>query len=608
MSTPIDDIKARLDVAELIQGYIKIHKAGINYKAACPFHGEKTPSFFISPTRQIWHCFGCGRGGDIFKFVMEIEGMEFPDALRLLAQKTGVILKREDPQARSEKNRLYDVCEEAAIIFEKNLALTPAPKNYLKKRGVTENSIREFRLGFAPESWNFLLRSLTAKGFKKEEMEKAGLVIKSEDKGSYYDRFRSRLMFPISDNNGRTIGFGGRIFSPAADVVRSSDNKSPKGQGDKLSTTDNVGSGQAKYVNTPATPIYDKSSVLYGFDRAKQEIRSQNKVVVVEGYMDCLMSQQAGVKNTIAVSGTALTPQQLKTLRRLCDSMISSFDTDAAGDSATKRSLALASEFEFERKIAAIPSGKDPADAVLENPQSWLAAVEKAKPIVELFFEKTFREKNPNHIDGKKEISSILIPYIAELSNEVEKGYWVKELATRLEISEDSAWKEIKRGSRKPEPFFPSIAKTETIKKIPTRRDMIEERLLTLLPLVSPEIRERELASHHLIFSTPVNQEIFNVLKNNMPHITFTPDILKEMDMLKFKGEVLAGITKNLENDFLACKKELETISIKEQLVKLGQEIQNKEKQGNHTELAVLLQNFQELAQRLKTLNIIKTG
>lgn len=580
MNSPIEEIKVRLDVVETLQGYIKVLRAGANYKAVCPFHGEKTPSFFISPARQIWHCFGCGRGGDIFKFVMEIEGLDFPEALRMLAQKAGVVLKREDPAIRSEKNRLYDVCEEASLIFEHTLANTPVVKNYLKKRGVDDNVIKEFRIGFAPQNWDFLLRSLAAKRYGNGEVERAGLAVKSDDRSSWYDRFRGRIMFPITDANSRVIGFGGRIFE----------------------TGTNPKKDEAKYVNTPTTTIYDKSTVLYGFDRAKQDIRSKNQVVVVEGYMDCIMSHKAGVKNTIAVSGTALTPQQLKILRRLCDTMVSSFDTDAAGDSATKRSLALASQFEFERKIAAIPSGKDPADAVLENPQSWLAAVADAKPVVEFFFEKVFREKNPNRVNGKKEISSVLLPLIVEISNEIEKDHWVGELAKRLEVSEDSIRKELKKGKTSVA-MNTFASKKEIEKKIPRRRDLLEERMLTLMPLVSADIRSRELANHHIIFTSSLNQEIFAALYNNLPRTDLTDNVKEQLDMLKFKGEVLAGITKSVNEDFLNCKMELEKDSIKEQLLKIGKELQTKERGGNRQEVAILLQSFNELSNKLKTLN-----
>lgn len=594
MFSPVEEIKSRLDVVDVIQGYVRLQKAGINYKAICPFHAEKTPSFFVSPSRQIWHCFGgCGKGGDIFKFIMEIEGLDFPEALRMLAARAGVVLRREDPLIRSERNRLYDICEAAARVFAESLQRTPAAKKYLSGRGVKDETIQNFRLGFAPHSWDFLLKSLGAKGFRPEEIEKAGLVVKSEDGSSRYDRFRSRIMFPIADANGRIIGFGGRIF--AHEQTRTA----PLSAGN----TNRHEQTEAKYVNTPNTLIYDKSRALYGFDKAKQEIRTKNQVVLVEGYMDCLMSHQAGVKNTIAVSGTALTPQQLTSLKRLCDTMISSFDTDAAGESATKRSLTLAAQFEFGRKIARIPSGKDPADAVLENPDAWKEAIERAEPVVEFYFGKARREYSPRTPDGKKQIAGLLVPYVAELANEVEKAHWVGELALLLNIREEAVWAELQR-YRPAVPYTPTQNLNGIKVAAPTRRFMLEERLLSLLPFVGVEARAPLLERTALSFSSPLNQQIFGVLtKETASQTAVEPHLHESLEMLRFKGEVLGTITKNLEDEFTVCRRELEKECIKERLVRVGEEIQHKERASDAEGTAHLLKNFQELSVQLKQLS-----
>lgn len=588
MNSPVEEIKSRLDLAELIQSYVRLHKAGINYKANCPFHGEKTPSFFVSPTRQIWHCFGCGRGGDAFKFVMEIEGHDFPEALRMLAARTGVVLKREDPAIRSERNRLYDLCEEAAKIFERNLALTPAVRSYLVKRGLKEETIREFRIGFAPHSWDFLLKALFARGFKKEEVERAGLAIKSEDKSSWYDRFRSRIIFPIDDASGRVVGFSGRIFREES---RSNPSSRARDEGNPEAKD------EAKYVNTPNTLIYDKSRVLYGFDRAKQEIRQKNQVVVVEGQMDLVMSHQAGVKNTIAVSGTALTPQQLKTVKRLCETLVSSFDTDAAGESATKRSLALASQFEFECKVAVIPSGKDPADAVRENPEAWIRAVVEAKPVVEFYFTKALQEKDAKTATGKKEIAALVLPWIRELGNEIERVHWIKMLAEKLAVGEEAVWKEL---SKVESPAGVSAKEEEGIAHAPKRRDLLEERLLALLPLVGEERKNQSLQNHYLTFTSSLHQELFGILSGEGKMLAASPELLKQLEIFRFKGEVLAQMVSDPVQEFLLCKRELEKECVKERLLVLGEEIGKKEKEGNQTAVTTLLQDFRLLSERLK--------
>lgn len=311
MSSIVDQIKDRVDIIDLISGYLKLQKSGINYKARCPFHNEKTASFFVSPERQIWHCFGCSAGGDIFGFVKQIEGIEFADALRMLAARAGVELHRQSPeyqQYQTAKTKLYEICALATRFFEKQLRESVAGKkalDYLRDRGLTDESIKNFRLGYAPESWNALGEFLE-RNYDSKDVFDAGLAVKKENSG-YYDRFRSRIMFPIFDLNGQVVGFSGRIFGePAKDAEA------------------------AKYVNTPQTAIYDKSRVLYGLDKAKLDIRRKNKCLVVEGNIDVIMSYQAGAANVVASSGTALTDGHLKIIKRYTDNLDLCFDADSA--------------------------------------------------------------------------------------------------------------------------------------------------------------------------------------------------------------------------------------------------------------------------------------
>jgi len=584
MNSPIEEIKARLNVVDVIQGYIRLQKAGINYKANCPFHGEKTPSFFVSPTRQIWHCFGCGRGGDHFKFIMEIEGHDFPEALRLLAGRAGVILKREDPRLRSERNRLYDVCEAAAGFFEKNLALTPAVLQYVGARGILPATAKEFRIGFAPKSWDTLLKFLQGQGFSADDTEKAGLAIRSEDKQSIYDRFRGRIIFPIFDASGRSIGFGGRIFD-AADT---------RGHQDRGQTQN-----EAKYVNTPNTLIYDKSKVLYGFDKAKQDIRVRGHAVVVEGYMDCVMSHQAGIKNPIAVSGTAFTPHELGMIKRLADTLIFSFDADAAGESATRRSLALAAEFEFERKIVEIPSGKDPADAVLENPESWRTAVAGALPVVEFYYRKAFSRFDPKTPEGKKEITALVMPYVAELGDEIQKAHWIQKLSSDLVVPREAVDKELRRripGSARGE-SAPSVSP----ESIPTRRDLLEERLLALLTVIASDIQSSLGDSPYLSFTVSLNAEIFAILRAGAPS-TMPEHLTDHYSMLRFKGEILKEITDSPVTEFRLSQRELEKECVRDRLFTIKGEIEHLEKSGNQADVALLLADFRTLSLHLKTI------
>ncbi len=600
MLSPVEEIKARVDVVELVQSYVKLQKAGVNYKANCPFHSERTPSFFVTPSRQIWHCFGsCGEGGDIFKFIMKIEALDFPEALKLLAQRSGVIIKREDPAIRSERNRLYDICAVATEIFEKTFSLTPSVKSYMRTRGVSDETIRAFRIGYSPESWDFLLKNLTQKGFSPADIEKAGLAIKSSDgSGRHYDRFRSRIMFPIMDTNSRVIGFGGRILETGSW-------KPEAGNANPASRIQNPESRvEAKYINTPQTLIYDKSRALYGFDKAKQEIRIQNRAVIVEGYMDCVMSHQAGVVNTVAVSGTALTSQQLTALKRLCNTVSCSFDSDLAGESATKRSLALASQFEFERLVIRIPSGKDPADTVRENPVAWQEAVASAKPVIEFYFEKIFRTEDPNTAAGKKAIGAVLLPLIAEVSNEVEKAHWINELAKRLGISEQVIAKELERrkhsGRQDDASFLPAQMPAAT-PRIRTRRELLEELYLSLLSNLSIEERLREAENKDMVFTSSEHEQLFRTLTV----LASTSVSAMDTELLRFKSEIIAQeSTTTPEQEFLLCKRELRKTLLKDRLRQLSADIQRTEKTGDRAIVTSLLHDFRTISETLKSLSV----
>jgi DNA primase len=583
--SPVEEIKARLDIVEFIQSYVRLEKAGINFKAPCPFHTEKTPSFFVSPSRQTWHCFGgCGEGGDIFKFVMKMEGMDFPEALRVLGARAGVAVARENPALRSERNRLYDVCEAAARIFERRLLLTPEPKEYLKSRGMTGETARAFRIGFAPASWDFLLRALAAKGFKPDEAERAGLAIRSERDGSRYDRFRSRIIFPIVDASARVIGFGGRIFEADG-----------RGQ-----SPDRV---EAKYINSPQTLIYDKSRALYGLDKAKQEIRARNSVVIVEGYMDCVMSHQAGVKNTIAVSGTALTPHQLKILRRLCDTMICSFDADAAGESATRRSLALAAQHDFTRLIAAIPSGKDPADTVRDSPEAWAAAVAPPRPVVAFYFKKSFHEQNPATADGKKAIAASILPFVAELADEIEKAHWISELARGLTVPEEAIRADIRRlGALSRGVSSPAgDSAAEAPASPPTRRELLEDRLIVLMASARESSGAIAAPRGEIVFVSDLRARAFALLISDTSG-QVPADLEQYLADARFRGEMVRERIADVGEEISLCARELEKISLKDKLAQITREIEAREKEKDDMSVATLLEDHRLLSDRLRAL------
>jgi DNA primase len=343
MFSSSEEIKNKLDIKEVIGQYLKLQKAGANYRALCPFHKEKTPSFFISPSRQIWHCFGCNSGGDIFSFIMKIENIEFKEALKLLAQKAGVELTYENPQIRSQKQILIDINKEASKFFEENLWKNKDVINYLVKRGLNQETIKEFHLGWAADEWQSVSNFLIKKGFKSKDIIDSGLAVAKNTE--IYDRFRSRIMFPIEDYSEGIVGFTGRIFQGINPLKTIKD-------------IEKIG----KYINSPQTLIFDKSKILYGLSKSKNYLRSQESTLLVEGQMDFLAAWQSGIKNIVATSGIALTAYQLKILKRYNNTLVLGFDMDEAGEKASERSIELALSKEFNVKILRLPEGKDLAD------------------------------------------------------------------------------------------------------------------------------------------------------------------------------------------------------------------------------------------------------
>ena len=369
----------------------------------------------------------------MFTFVQDMEGIEFPEALRILAQKAGVEIDRFDPQIKNEKNRLFGVTEASTRFFEKQLHSSSYGKKaleYLIARGLTLDTIKEFRLGYAPNDWYSLSKFLLDYGFSKKEVVDAGLAFQKEGhagrqagRTDIYDRFRSRIIFPILDPNGEVVGFTGRIFGlPAQEGEAASDVT------------------LAKYINTPQTQIYDKSRVLYGLNKAKTEIKHNNRCVLVEGNMDMLMSYQAGVKNVIASSGTALTPSHLKLLQRYTNNLSFCFDTDQAGAVATKRGIGLALKQNFNINVISINDKecKDPADYVKKHQEKWAQIVTESKPVVEYYFDKARREYDLNSPEGKKYVIMALAPFVKRLVSQVEQSHWVAQLAFLLRVGDEA--------------------------------------------------------------------------------------------------------------------------------------------------------------------------
>ena len=440
--TVVDDVKARTDIVDLIQSRVPLQKAGRNFKANCPFHNEKTPSFIVFPDRGTWHCFGaCGTGGDAFSFIQRADNLTFSEALSRLAERAGVTIpdtRRQDETQRKQNDTLYTALQGAADYFHRILTFSPAGEQalrYLRERGISDETVKDFQLGMAPKGWEALKNHLSDLGHTEQQMLQAGLVIARErdddsadgNTGSY-DRFRERLMFPIRDGKGRVIGFGARALDDS----------------------------QPKYLNSPQTPLFDKSGALFALDRAEQAIRAEGEVVLVEGYMDALQAHQAGFGNVVAIMGTALTERQVSLVRTMARRYALALDPDTAGEEATRRSLEGAFDI-FRRevvrvsnsavpmgvrrelpnlRIIALPPDRDPDDVIRSDPDDWRKRVEEATPILDYLIQREAAQPESATPDGRLEAVNRIFPLITALDNPFEQQQAFSSLAAALKIEE----------------------------------------------------------------------------------------------------------------------------------------------------------------------------
>ncbi len=584
IGSPVDEIKNRLDIVEVIGSYIRLQKAGRNYKALCPFHSEKTPSFVVSPEKQMWHCFGCGKGGSIFDFVMEIEGVEFGDALRMLARRAGVELKKVDPKLKTERSRLYEICYLANQFFIKQLAASQAGKKiqrYLAGRGLKPAAIKDWQLGYAPNQWRALLDFLKNQGYPDEEIAKAGLVVKKEKKNEYYDRFRDRIIFPIHDLNGLVIGFTGRENPEQPD------------------------SRMGKYINTPNTLIYDKSQVIYGLDKAKLALRENNLCILVEGQMDVLMAHQAGSRNVVASSGTALTEKQLRIIKRYTENLATAFDMDLAGQTATKRGIDLALQFGFNTKVISLPKEQDPADCLRKNPSLWSQAIAQASGLIEFYLESTFSKYDEQTAEGKKEISKILLPVIKKISNKVEQAHWLQELARRLKIQEKNLVEEMGKIKN-----FSAGGRDENFAETPLRKKIanLEDYTLGLI-LTNLRKMKRFKREPAYLFTDPELAEIFKNLKKSRTKKVKLEDFQKGLSVelanrlneLIFKAEAQKSLLDKFEptKEIRFCFSQLRNRYWRGKLDQLNLSIRQAEEKQDKDLLKKLTEEFNKITRQI---------
>ena len=493
---PLAEIKKRIDIVEYINRHVSLQKAGRNFRAPCPFHAEKTPSFIVSPERQIWHCFGsCNEGGDIFKFLMKWENLTFGEALKILADQAGVKLEKHAfaDQNWDKKQRLLTINQYAADFYQFLLEkhkLGDKARRYLDERKVNLKSAKHFYLGYAPRSWDSLFKYLSKKGYSAAEINLTGLLVKSGE-DHYYDRFRSRLIFPLSDMRGNILGFSGRILEAKPD---------PK---------------DAKYINTPETTIYHKRENLFGLHQASREIKDKNEVILVEGEFDVIMSHQFGYKQAVAIKGSALTRDHLRLIKRLTNKLTFALDMDSAGQEAVRRSIDEAEKFDFEMHVVNMDKGKDPADVFRDNPAEFEKYYQKKRTIYEHLIEQFAKKEDLNTVYGRKNLVENMLPYLTKIYNPIVEDHYLKLLSEKTATTVETIKKSMnayRRGEKtKKETQAPSAAKEK--KKI---EETLENYLVALFVQTDkqPLILEKVTRLAEDDFFSQATCKLFRVAQN----------------------------------------------------------------------------------------------
>lgn len=550
----IEEVKSKTDIVSLLSEYLELKKAGRNYKTNCPFHGEKTPSFMISPELQMYKCFGCSKSGDVFTFLEEHEGMEFGEALKYLADKAGVKLISFKPEATSEREKIIEINKNALNFYQYVLTSHPRGKKALdyliKDRGLNLQTIKQFKIGYSPEDYSALSNYLlNKKKYKPEELVKAGLLV-----GRGIDRFRGRVIFPLFDHRDNVIGFSGRLLPW-------------------------VNSEMGKYINSPDTPAYHKSNVLYGLNISKSSIRDDKFAIIVEGELDMISSYKAGIKNVIAIKGSALTENQIRLIGRFTKTIILSLDSDFAGDEAAKKGAISASNLGFEVRVACLQGYKDPDEIARKDPDKYRKEINEAVPIWDFLIDSSIKKYGLVSGEDKKKISQETIPLLASIEDKIVQAHYVEVLARKLSVPAEAVISEIeKKPQAKQVDEISNLSKQDK-----SRRQLLEEKLLV-----------------NLVF-----QKSKRLFTKEIKDLISTRLILKIIDYLqkkeKLPAELSAGYNEIVlanpeEENLSAIIKELGILSIKDKLEQLAEKIKTDENNKS------LLEEFNQLTKQLSAL------
>ena len=567
MSDVVRQIKERLNIIDVVSPYVELHKAGKNFKGKSPFSAEKTPSFFVSPDRGVYYCFSTSQGGDIFNFIEAMEGVDFKGALKILAEKAGVELVPEDPKKRSERDRLYVIMEEATKFYVKALEKELAAEKYLKERGVSGETVTKWRIGFAPGplrfGWRELKDFLNKAGYKNEELYKAGLIKDAGSGKEPFDVFRDRVMFPLFDASGKVVAFSGRILHP--------NDKAPK------------------YVNSPETPLYKKSELLFGYDKAREGIRKLNFSLIVEGQFDVVMSHQAGYTNTVAVSGTALTLHHVQLLERLSDRVVLALDADRAGIAAMKKAAALMLRRGLDVKIAELPLGQDPADLILADKEKFKSAIGQAVHVIEFLLHILRREVDDDR-SFKLRVRDEVLPFVLMLPSRIDQEHFVSIIAKAIKTTDDAIRFELER-----------IREEED--REPTRANLVESR--------KNKVEDK----------IDVTQKAFVYLNAALDIIDakLAQKIKSEMDKLETAKELpppadsdLAGVIFSLEQQFAAMPplaiadevvnrlNQLKTGLLRRKIAECREELKQAEAEDESDKMMTVLQEIKKHENKLR--------
>ncbi len=577
----LDEIRNRVDIVTLVSEYVTLKKSGKGYKGLCPFHQEKTPSFMVDGQRQIFHCFGCGEGGNIFTFVMKIEKLTFPETVKLLANKAGVqlpVYEKQNNKSIQDKELIFRLNRIAAEFYHKNLFLPQGEKalNYLVKRSFNEKIIKKFQLGYAFSGFEHLAHFLLSKKVALADIFKAGLGFKSTTTGKPIDYFRDRIIFPIINLQGKIIAFGGRVL----------DDKLPK------------------YINSPETLVYNKAKNLYGLFQAKQSIRQKNQVIVMEGYTDVLIAHQFGFENAVAPLGTALTSQQIGLLKRFADEVLIAFDSDTAGKNATLRSLSIVKEAGLTVRIVHLPPDSDPADILLQKGKIFFNnLIENALPLIDYKLKILKQQYNPASSEGKINIIKELFPDLNNISSDIELRSEVKKIAERLGLTEESILLDLnqyKKGNKKLSNIlihFPVESTHINAEKILIgtmlqRRDAIER--------IVSDLRVED-------FTVPEHREIFSIIINlfnsgEKVSLQKVMDKIEQPSITNLLSRIMLRDVISL--DSVTIKRSIKAIKVYRlqlELEKIKKAINEEEKRKKNV-TAELLQKYQDILYRIKTM------